>query len=554
MLYLSATNITKTYGFHHILNGVSFILNMRERIGLVGANGVGKSTLLKIITGQLEADSGVIFLSGEARIGYLEQTIHAQPTETIADRIVSAQRLLYDLEASLRDLEARMATTKGDAFKTLLIEYGDKTEQYERMGGYDSHHRVDEVLAGLRIDHLPRTRLVNTLSGGEKSRLALALLLLEAPDILLLDEPTNHLDFASLEWLEAYLSTYQGCMMIVSHDRAFLNKTVTSILEIDEHSRQAKAYKGNYTTYHTAKLRERQKWEADYADEQDEIKALRLAIKETARRNDNYRVHTDGDKLVLNKKIATHANTVSKRVRTAEERLKRIEQNPIPRPPVPLQFRADLSPQALGGKYPLTVEGLSKAYDGRIILDDISFALHEHSRVVIVGENGAGKSTLLKILMGIEDADRGEFTFHPQTKIGYLDQENTVFHAQSTLLDAYLDGLEGDEQQLKAMLLQSGLFLYDDLGKRVGQLSSGQGRKLQLARLMASRANLLILDEPTNFISFDVLEEFETALQTFPMPIIAASHDRRFIEHFGGEIWRLEGGKLHVEDMVIQNL
>ena len=551
MLYLSVSQITKSFGFHHILNGVSFVLNSRERIGLVGANGVGKSTLLKIIMGKLEADGGKIFLSEQARIGYLEQHIHASPDETIADKIEASQQLLYDLEASLRHLEAQMETAKGDDFKQLMVEYGDKTEQYERMGGYDIGHRIDEVLAGLRIDHLPRTRLVNTLSGGEKSRLALALLLLEAPDILLLDEPTNHLDFASLEWLEGYLSIYTGGILIVSHDRAFLNKTVTSIIEIDEHTRQAKTYKGDYTAYHNAKVRERQKWEIDYANEQEQIKMLRLAIKETAHRNDNYRVHTDNDKHVLNGKIANHANTVSKRVRTAEERLKRIEQNPIPRPPKPLVFRADLSPLALGGKYPLTVEGLSKSYNGRVILDNVTFYLHEHSRVVIVGENGAGKSTLLKILMGHESAETGLISFHPQAKIGYLDQENTIFHPQMTLLDAYLDGLEGDTQQLKAMLLQSGLFLYDDLEKRVGNLSSGQGRKLQLARLMASQANLLILDEPTNFISFDVLEEFETALQTFPMPIIAASHDRRFIQQFGGEVWQLESGKLHSHEMII---
>lgn len=551
MLYLSVSQIIKSFGFHHILNGVSFVLNNRERIGLVGANGVGKSTLLKIIMGKIVADSGTIFLSQQARIGYLEQHIHAEPHETIVDKIQASQQALYTLENALRELESHMEHTKGDEFKQLLVAYGDKTEQYERMGGYDTAHRVDEVLAGLRIDHLPRTRLVNTLSGGEKSRLALALLLLESPDILLLDEPTNHLDFASLEWLEGYLSVYTGGILIISHDRAFLNKTVTSIIEIDEHTRQAKQYKGDYTAYHSAKLRERQKWESDYADEQEEIKMLRLAIKETARRNDNYRAHTDGDKLLANIKKATHDNTVSKRIRTAEEHLKRIEQNPIPRPPKPLVFRADLSPLALGGKYPLTVEGLSKSYDGRVILDDVTFYLHENSRVVIIGENGAGKSTLLKILMGVESADGGLISFHPQAKIGYLDQENTLFHPQITLLDAYLSGLEGDVQQLKAMLLQSGLFLYDDLEKQVGTLSSGQGRKLQLARLMASKANLLILDEPTNFISFDVLEEFETALQAFPMPIIAASHDRRFIQRFGGEVWELAGGKLHLHETII---
>lgn len=551
MLYLSVSNLVKSFGYHAVLDGVSFVLNMNERVGLVGANGVGKSTLLNIITGQIEADSGAIFIPDAARVGYLHQTFSAGANITIADTITEAHRALYTLEAELRDLEAQMEHVKGDDFRALMTIYGDKTEQYERMGGYEIEYRVDDVLAGLRIDHLPRTRLVNTLSGGEKSRLALALLLLEAPDFLLLDEPTNHLDFASLAWLETYLSQYRGGVLIVSHDREFLNKTVTSIIELDDYTRQAKTYKGNYATYHRAKIAERAKWEADFADQQEEIKALRLAIKETAHRNDNYRAHTDSDKFVVNIKKATHANTVSKRIRTAEERLKRIEQDPIPRPPKPLAFRADLSPLALGGKYPLTADRLRKAYDGRVILDEVSFALHEHSRVVIVGENGTGKSTLLKILLGLETADGGEFAIHPQAKIGYLDQENTRFHPNSTLLEAYLDGLEGDTQALKAMLLQSGLFYYDDLEKPVGALSSGQARKLQLARLMASRANLLILDEPTNFLSFDVLEEFESALQKFPLPIIAASHDRRFIQQFGGDVWHLAGGKLRVMDGVI---
>ncbi|PJF29392.1 MAG: ABC transporter ATP-binding protein [Phototrophicales bacterium] len=551
MLYLSISNIVKQFGYHHILDGISFVLNMNDRIGLVGANGVGKSTLLNIITGNLEADSGTISIPEKARIGYLHQTFSAPPHTTIADTITQAHGALYDLETELRDLEAQMAQVTGDDFRALMHIYGDKTEQYERMGGYEIDYRVDEVLAGLRIDHLPRTRLVNTLSGGEKSRLALALLLLEAPDFLLLDEPTNHLDFASLTWLESYIRAYRGGVLIVSHDREFLNKTVTSIIEIDEHTRQAKSYRGNYAMYHRAKLAERAKWEADYAEQQDEIRLLRLAIKETAHRNDNYRAHTDSDKHVLNGKIATHANTVSKRIRTAEERLKRIEQHPIPRPPKPLAFRADLSPLTLGGKYPITANGLYKAYGERIILDDVSFALQTHSRVVIVGENGAGKSTLLKILLGLEHADMGEIIIHPQAKIGYLDQENTRFHPNNTLLEAYLEGLEGDSQQLKAMLLQSGLFYYDDLAKPVGKLSSGQARKLQLARLMASRANVLILDEPTNFLSFDVLEEFETALQQFPMPIIAASHDRRFIQQFGGEVWHLADGKLQLAENVI---
>jgi macrolide transport system ATP-binding/permease protein len=543
-LYLSINDITKAFGYHQVLNGASLTVNDGERIGLVGANGVGKSTLLKIVAGEIDADGGSITLSDSARIGYLEQEVLGADAMTIDDLIAESMRHVHDLEGRMRTLEGQMTASDGDDLDTIMREYGEVSEQFERAGGYAIDHQADAIFEGLAISHLPRERRYGTLSGGEKSRVGLATLLLQAPDILLLDEPTNHLDFASLQWLEDYLRAYRGGALIVSHDRQFLNRTANAIVEIDEHTRTAKRYTGDYDAYHAAKTMERRKWAQDYADQQEEIKALRQEIKVTARRNDNYRTHRDADKLVVNTKKATHAATISKRVRTAEERLKRIEADPIQQPPDDLQFRGDFDVAAFRGRSPLTVEHVSKAYGERIILDDVSFALNPRSRVTLVGPNGAGKSTLLRILMGQEAADAGAVTFNPGATVGYLDQEGDPFDLDQTVWEAFSGGLDQPEQHLKAILIASGLFRYDDLSKRVGEVSSGQRRKIQVARLIAGRANLLILDEPTNYVSFDVLEGLETALRDFPGPVIAASHDRRFMQQFGGEVWELRDGSI----------
>jgi len=542
--YLSVSNISKTYGFHTVLNNVSFVLNAGERIGLVGANGVGKSTLLKIVMGEVEPDDGSVLLTPGTQLGYLAQTITAYDGKTVDDLIAESMRRVHELEGQMRDLEAQMTAVTGAALDQVMAYYGDVTEQFERAGGYDLGYRVDTVLNGLGVSHIQRERLFATLSGGEKARVGLALLLLQSPDVLLLDEPTNHLDFVSLEWLESYLAAYPGAILTVAHDRQFLNRTVNAILEIDEHSRAAKRYSGDYGAYQAAKIRERHKWEIDYTNQQAEIKALKLEIKETAHRNSNYRAHTDSDKYIRNAKIENHAGTVAKRIRAAEEKLKRIEANPIPQPPAPLRFDPDFDPERLKGRLPIVVSGLTKAYGERTILRDVSFTVGLHSRIVLVGPNGAGKSTLLKILLGMEAADAGEVHIHPAVKIGYLSQEHDLLDPSKTAFDAYRAGLPGTDQQLKAMLIKSGLSRYDEFGRLVGQLSSGQQRKLLIARLIAGRANLLVLDEPTNDVSFDVLEALETALHDFPGPVIAASHDRRFMQQFDGELWELRDGDL----------
>jgi macrolide transport system ATP-binding/permease protein len=541
MYVLAIEHIAKSFGFHQVLRDVSLILNAGQRLALVGANGVGKSTLLKIISGEQSADSGSVTIPAGLALGYLPQVLPIHEGQTLADLIRESLRHLVELENRMRALESRMNAAPAD-LDAVMAEYGEVSEQYERYGGYELDYRVEAVLSGLRVAQIDRQRLFTTLSGGEKARVALALLLLRAPDVLLLDEPTNHLDFDSLTWLEGFLQSYRGAVLMVSHDREFLNRTVNLIVEIDEHTRRARQYTGNYDAYLAVKAQERIKWEQDYDQQQEEIKLLRQEMKSGAHQNSNYRSHADADKFIRNFKKAQHDRTVSKRVRVAEEKLKRIEANPIPRPPKPLRFTAGFDPQALRGRLPLYAEGLHKAYGDRVILDDVTFTLGPASRVALVGPNGAGKSTLIKILAGLEPPDRGAVYLNPGVRVGYLAQEDDGFDPALTVLDAYQRDLPATDQQSKATLIHLGLFQYDDLGKRVGELSSGQRRKLQIARLIAQGANLLILDEPTNFVSFDVLEELEAALRDFPGPVIAASHDRRFLRQFGGEIWTVRDG------------
>jgi macrolide transport system ATP-binding/permease protein len=545
-MFLSVSNVSKSYGTHQVLNNVALTLGAGQRIGLVGANGVGKSTLLKIIMGEIEADTGEMVLSNGMQIGYLAQVIGGQDGKTLQEMIEASLERLGRLEAQMRELEAQMGTANPEEAAALMTEYGEVTDQFERYGGYETEYRVNEVLNGLRIGHIRRDRVFATLSGGEKSRVGLAMLLLQSPDVLLLDEPTNHLDFVTLTWLESYLQHYRGGILIVSHDRQFLNGTVNAIVEIDEHTRTTKRYSGSYDTYREAKVRERRKWEEDFEAQQEEIIELRYQMKVAARGATKHHAtrKVGGDKFAKGFFKGSAERLESRLVRSAEEKLSRIEEDPIPRPPEQMRFEPDFDPQALKGKYPLVVSGVSKSFSERCVLDNVSFTLGLNSRIVLAGANGTGKSTLLRILVGEEKPDSGEFYFHPEVKIGYLDQEHRTLDPNKTVFEAYADGLEGHEQQLKTILLSAGLFHYDEFDRKVGALSSGQQRKLQLGRLIAGGANLLILDEPTNFVSFDILEALETALKDFPGPVIAASHDRRFMQQFGGEVWELREGEM----------
>lgn len=542
-MLLSVANVSKAYGDNQVLSDVTFSLSAGQKVGLVGANGVGKSTLLKIIVGEIQADSGEAHVPSDADVGYLPQVLATAAEQSIASFIDSSLSNLREIERRLRALELGMARPSGN-LDSLLAAYGTLTEEFERRGGYDLEHRIAAILAGLGVDHLNKTRAMTTLSGGEKSRVGLAALLLRAPDLLLLDEPTNHLDFAALAWLESYLQQFSGAVLAVSHDRHFLNQTVTAIVELDEHSKTARSYSGDYDFYAQVKSQERAKWIESYWAQQEEIWELRKLIKTKARQNPFARPPRDNDKFAYTFKAEKLQTSIARTMRNAEEKLRRIEEDPIPKPPAELTINPEFDPQALVSKTPLLVSTVSKRYGDQLVLDEVSCSVEPAGRVVIIGPNGAGKSTLLKLMAGIEQADSGEIFVAASVVIGYLDQEQAGLDGDETLFEAYRGGRSGDWETLKAELLQYGLFSWPDMQKPVATLSVGQKRKLQLAQLIAQRANLLLLDEPTNHISLDVLEEFEQALLKFLGPVVAISHDRRFIERFAAEIWEVRNGRL----------
>ncbi|MCB0064739.1 MAG: ABC-F type ribosomal protection protein [Caldilineaceae bacterium] len=542
-MLLTIDNISKSYGDHQVLNNVSFGLPPGQKLGLVGANGVGKSTLLKIIIGELEADSGTVQVAPGTEVGYLAQALVNVETYTIDELVDAMLGNLRTIEGRLRELEAQMAAS-GDDLNEILAEYSELTEQFERRGGYELDYRLDQVFVGLGIERLARSRVVGTLSGGEKARVGLAALLLQAPDLLLLDEPTNHLDFAALTWLEGYLQSYSGSVLIVSHDRHFLNATVTTIVEIQEHNREAKVYHGNYDFYAQVKVQEREKWVESYWAQQEEIRELRKLMKSKARTNPFARAPRDNDKFAYTFKAEKMQISLSRDIRSAEEKLRRIEEDPIPKPPSELTINPDFDPQALTTKTPITVMNVSKVYGGQTVLDNVTCTVEPTSRIVIIGPNGAGKSTLLKIMAGELAPDQGTVDISASVLMGHLDQEQETLVTEGTLFDVYRDGRVGDPEEFKAELLGYGLFTWPDLGKNAAVLSVGQKRKLQIAGLIAQQANLLLLDEPTNHISLDVVEEFEQALLDFPGPVVAISHDRRFIERFANEIWEMRAGRL----------
>jgi macrolide transport system ATP-binding/permease protein len=548
MLLLSLEQIAKTYGPVVVLDAISLHVSSGERVGLVGANGSGKSTLLRIITGELPPDDGRVGVGRGVEVGYLPQE---QPPDaaglTIDELILESVGGLRSLERRLRELEQTLTEARGPALDAALAEYGDVSEQFERRGGYELDHQIDAVLAGLRLSHLPRDRRIGTLSGGERSRVMLAALLLQSPDLLLLDEPTNHLDFASAAWLEGFLAGYRGAFVAVSHDRHFLNRAVTRIVEIDDHSHGVSEYAGNYDAYRAAKEREHARMETAFREQQEEMKELRKIVKVGGRQVSHNRPPTDNDKFAHNFFGEQVDRAVSRNVRNAEERLKRLEATPAPKPPQMLRINPDLDPAALRSDQAIVVEGITKRFGERTVLDDVSFVLGSRARVVIVGENGAGKSTLLDLIAGRGRPDAGSVRLAGGARLAYLDQDATALDRDRTLVESYLDGLDGQRDELVNGLFHYGLFRADDLGKRVGQLSLGQRRKLQLAKLMAERANLLLLDEPTNHLSLDLLEAFERALADFQGPLLAVSHDRWLIERLsalGALVWELRDGRL----------
>ncbi|MDQ2885969.1 MAG: ATP-binding cassette domain-containing protein [Chloroflexota bacterium] len=545
-MLLTVRGLGKSYGAIHVLQSINFVINQNDRVGLVGPNGVGKSTLLRILTRQEEADEGSFMFALSVAVGYLPQSTPDFYGHSIQDLILEAVGQMRQLEEQMRQLEAQMGSqTDEEQLAALLEEYGHVSTRFQDAGGYDLDYRIDTILAGLHIDYLPREREVQTLSGGERARIGLATLLLRSPDLLLLDEPTNHLDFASLQWLEGYLAAYRGGILMVSHDRQFLNRTVNRICEIDEHQHQLKEYTGNYEAYVETKAAERRKWEEEYERQQEEIRDLRKRIKEAATHaGRNYHAPRDNDKFINYYYGQSVQRTQSRTVKTAEVQLARIEADPIPKPPEILRVSSHFQGKAIESREVLRIQGVSKSWGERRVLDCVELMVAPDARIVLTGSNGAGKSTLFKLIMDQERPDSGEIQIAPGARIGYLPQDLEDLDPAKTVLETYRYGQVGYESEFVGRLIGYGLFRLEDMDKTVRQLSPGQQRKLEIARLMAQTPNVLLLDEPTNYISLDVLEAFEAAILNFPGPVLAISHDRWFIQRFGGTRWELDHGQL----------
>ncbi|MGW1377916.1 ABC-F family ATP-binding cassette domain-containing protein [Streptomyces sp. NPDC002446] len=529
---ISLHDVTKSYADRLLLDGVSLSIRPGDRAGIVGENGAGKSTLLRIIAGVEQPDDGQVVLRADGGIGYLGQTPDLPPDHTVQDAIDTALAELRAMERRLRTLEREL----GQAGPDRLAEYGDLLTLFELRGGYEADARVDKALHALGLEQLGRDRLLGSLSGGEQARLGLACLIAAAPEVMLLDEPTNHLDAAALDWLEDALLAHRGTVLAVSHDRLFLQRIATLIIEVDADRRSVVRHGGGYGTFVAAKAAARRRWEQEYAQWCEQIAQLTEFAAGTARVVAKGRAIKDGNKMAYDRDRGRVQASVSSRVRNAQERLRRLREEPVPRPPEPLRFRAAPGVGEAEGTL-VRLDGVRVA--DRLAVDSLTVAAGE--RLLIHGANGAGKTTLLRVLAGVTTPDSG--TVLRRGRIGFLAQEIPVARPAEPLLAAFRRGMTGDTEELTALLLSFGLFRERDLHVPVGALSAGQRRRLALARLLARPADLLLLDEPTNHLALGLVEELEAALAAWPGALVVVSHDRLLRRRFGGRPYEIRGGR-----------
>jgi len=545
---LKLSQITHYFGARPILIDAALHLNQGERAALVGENGAGKTTLARIILGELPPDSGQITLAQNAQIGYLPQEVTSTESITVREYIDAALGELVNLRDQLQQLESSMSEAVPDEMEKLLAHYGDLQAQFEQRGGYDLDYRIEQIFDGLNIHYIVQTRPLMSLSGGERTRVALTALLLRAPELLVLDEPTNHLDKAGIEWLEDYLMGYPNTLLLISHDRMFINAVATHIVELSTTTHQLTVYPGNYDAYLEQREAAFQREYDAFIAQAEEIKRLRSQIKQGTYNHRHTGKLPEGDKLLRNAMIATGEKTQSKAIRDAKGRLAALEADKLENPTRHWRIRFEFAPQPLTSSEPLQLVNLSKRYGDTVLFSGVNARLRKGERAVIVAPNGTGKTTLLQLILGMIQADSGAVHLRGDALTGYLDQDSLLLDATQTVLDCYREVTSGTDQDLLAELHRSGLFSDVGLGeKRVGDLSAGQRRKLALARLIGSGANLLLLDEPTNHLDFPSMEALETALIHFPGAVLAVSHDRRFIDRVATHLWHLSADRVLIE-------
>ena len=519
-MILNATNISKSFGSNEIIKDANFLVNEHEKVAIVGVNGAGKTTLLKILTGEEHADSGNVILAKDAKLGYLRQINNVDSTLSIIDELYTVIEHILNMEKRMLEMQEQMQHLSGEALEALYSSYTALTHSYELMDGYAAKSKVIGILKGLGFDENDFERKINTLSGGQKTRVFLAKLLLEEPDIILLDEPTNHLDLRSIEWLESYLLNYKGAVIIVSHDRYFLDKIVSKVIDIE--NAEVQMYAGNYSDFSEKKKMLLDAKMKEYLNQQQEIKHQEAVITKLKQFNRE------------------------KSIKRAESRQKQLEKIDRVEAPVThienMKLSLDISKES--GKDVLTVHNLAKSFDEKHLFSDINFEIKRGERVAIIGDNGTGKTTLLKIINGLLSPDAGEVIYGSNVSIAYYDQEHQVLHMDKTLFDEISDTYPDMSNTQIRNILAAFLFTGEDVFKKIGDLSGGERGRVSLVKLMLSKANFLLLDEPTNHLDILSKDVLESALNSFPGTICYVSHDRYFINKTATRILDLTGNRL----------
>lgn len=505
-MILACQNIEKSFDGVTLLADASFHIEEREKAALVGINGAGKSTLFKIIVGELPPDSGQVILAKGKTMGYLAQHQELTSDLSIYDALLQVKQHILDMEVRMRQLEKEMKYTQGEELNKIMEAYSRLTHEFELENGYAYKSELTGVLKGLGFAEEDFGKMISTLSGGQKTRVALGRLLLSKPDIILLDEPTNHLDMDSIAWLETYLLNYPGAVFIVSHDRYFLDKVATKIVEID--NTKVTSFTGNYSAYSEKKAMLRRAAYQAYLNQQQEIKHQEAVIAKLKSFNRE------------------------KSIRRAESREKMLDKIEVLEKPVEVDdsMRITLKPRVISGNDVLTVEHLTKSFPSLPLFEDLNFQIKRGERVAIIGSNGTGKTTILKILNQVIPADNGSFRLGSKVHIGYYDQEHHVLHMEKTIFEEISDDYPKLTNTEIRNLLAAFLFTGDDVFKPISALSGGERGRVSLAKLMLSQANFLILDEPTNHLDMESITALNNGLIKFPGVALFSCHDHQFVQ------------------------
>ena len=530
MIILDVNKIGMNYGYGQLFEDISFSLNEGETISIVGPNGCGKSTLLKIIAGIEKADNGQISIKKDAKVAYLDQI----GSSTIDDRIIydilkDTYKDLNEIEKKIKSLQEKLnSDIKGEEYNKVLNKYCNLLDRFSELGGYDMDININAVIDGLNINKEILNQKYNLLSGGEKTLVQLAKVLIIKPDLVLLDEPTNHLDISRIEWLESYIKSFKGAAVIVSHDRYFLDKMSNKILDID--NGVGKIYNTNYTGYIEEKQKDFEKQMANYKDQQAIIKRLEEQRKYFAQRG-----------------MATNSSTLCDRAHVLQAKIERLKKAAISRPQVKKKLNIDFNEIRKSSKKVISVDKLSVTTpENRIILNKINLDIYSHERVAFIGKNGSGKTTFIKTVLGEQDLEvSGNVQIGPSVKIGYLPQVIQFDNEDQQLLEYFKNSSKTNEQRAREILAKFE-FYKEDVNKRVKNLSGGERMKVKLADLLQKKINTLIFDEPTNHIDIPTKEVLEGALEEFDGTLIFISHDRYFINKFADKVIEFEDGKINI--------